>query len=47
LRALAEKQHAEAEYKRLLAQKQYETMLTLLERLREDEEDDWLLMSAD
>jgi hypothetical protein len=47
LRALAEKQHAEAEYKRLLAQKQYETMLTLLERLREEEEDDWLLMSAD
>jgi hypothetical protein len=47
LRALAEKQHAEAEYKRLLAQKQYETMLTLLERLREEEEDDWLLMSVD
>jgi putative salt-induced outer membrane protein YdiY len=47
LRALAEKQHAEAEYKRLLAQKQYETMLALLERLREEEEDDWLLMSAD
>lgn len=47
LRALAEKQHAEAEYKRLLAQKQYETMLTLLDRLREEEEDDWLLMSAD
>lgn len=47
LRVLAEKQHAEAEYKRLLAKKQYETMLTLLERLREEEEDDWLLMSAD
>lgn len=47
LQALAERQHAEAEYNRLLAQKRYDTLLTLLERLREDEEDDWLLMAAE
>jgi hypothetical protein len=47
LRALAARQHAEAEYQQLMAQRRYEAMLILLERLREDEEDDWLLMAAE
>lgn len=46
IKALAEKHQAEQEYSRLLAQQQYETLLSLLERLQEDEEDDWLLMAA-
>jgi hypothetical protein len=47
IQALAAKQHAEAEYQQALARQQYETLLTLLERLREEEEDDWLLMAAE
>ncbi|WP_156328106.1 MULTISPECIES: hypothetical protein [unclassified Massilia] len=47
IRALAARQHAEAEYQQLMAQKRYEALLVLLERLREEEEDDWLLMAAE
>lgn len=46
VKTLADKHRAEAEYKQLMAQQQYEQILDLLERLREEEEDEWLLMAA-